>query len=72
LQALQTKAQALEVLWSTTDHPASVKLLGLVTLDDLERIEAVPQLKSMHLLKLPLDDPERLIEKVNGLLLELN
>jgi hypothetical protein len=32
----------------------------------------VPQLKSMHLLKLPLGDPERLIEKVNGLLLALD
>lgn len=64
LQALETKAQALE--------SPSVKLLVLVTLDDLESIEAVPQLKSMHLLKLPLGDPERLIEKVNGLLLALD
>ncbi len=72
LEELQVKAQALEDRGSTDGHRSGVKLLVLVTLDDLEVIEAVPQLKPMHLLKLPLDDPERLIEKVNGLLLAVD
>ncbi len=61
LRQLKKKAEALP--------GRSVKLLILMRSEDLGTIEALPELQPLHWLSLPLNDPEQLIEKVNGLLL---
>jgi two-component system, sensor histidine kinase and response regulator len=60
IRSLQQKARALE--------EDGARLLVMVGKGDIEVLEQVPELRSLDLLQLPLGDPERLIEKVSGVL----
>lgn len=64
IRQLREKAKRVEA--------SPIHLLVLVMQENVAEIQQIPQLQPLHFLQLPLGDPERLIEKVSGLLLELN